>query len=564
MIKLKRFAILVGAVLMTFSTYGCEMYKDNNDNNNPDTSQVTVAPVMYAVTEGVTDMDLFWRQTRVNYGEPNEQSQDGKLYYGVIANPMHTLIVNGVEIPTYATRAGYQIHAFAKIEINTAEELALNAEVTLLTAEANKCVILPEKKGVSASVTGNLAKAVLNGLGDFTFVFDDEPDYALTVYVSYKAEFRAPEEYKITYFEPGKYTRSQTTFEEAGTAYYFRKGNYEISSIVIPSNSILFFESGVFFKVFEEGTNDTFGALESRDTENIKIYGNAMFDFSDCMGGDLKTKGAFKFVNVSNIEVSDFISINSHTWTATFWFSRNVSVSRLMLLGYRTYSDGVMLSDCSGATVKDCFVRTGDDAMEVKSYYHSVPAGTTTDNNVLFENNSVWTDKCAAYGVIHEANRNISNVRFVNNSVGFAQPTWIEHLGSVVIRMGTNRNAVWSDIYFENTEIYKTYNSLCSIYNRARNSAEGGQIRNIYFKDIKTKYVVDGAQLHPYAISIIIALSGTADGESGYIGNTFFDNINFGGLLVTPANFRNVTRIKIADKAQPFYNENRININTLI
>ncbi|MDR0426266.1 MAG: hypothetical protein LBH24_03750 [Clostridiales bacterium] len=518
----------------------------------------------YEVKGGVTDMAAFWRETRDHYGQPGERSHDGPLDYGVIENVTHSLRVNGTAIPTYATRAGYQIHAFAKIEIERAQNIRLDAEVTLLAADATGCVVLPEKKGVTASLAGNAAKAALNGLGDFTFVFDDKPDYALTVYVAQKAAFSVPEGYETEYFEPGVYTGAQTDLTRERTAYYFKKGNYEITRIHIPSDSIVYFESGAFFKVYEAGAGDSYAALESRDQKNVKIQGSALFDFSACAGGDDKTKAVFKFVNVTDIEVSDFISVNANNWTVNFWYCRNVSASKLMLFGYRTYSDGVMLSDCAGGVVTDCFVRTGDDAMEVKSYYHSVPPGVTTDNDALFKNNTVWTDKGAAYGVIHEANRSISNVRFIDNSVGFSQPTWIEHLGSCVIRMGTNKDAVFSNIYFENTEIYKTHNTLASIFNRARNADEGGRINNIYFKDIRAKHVVTGARLHPYAISILITLSGAADGENCYVGDTYFDGIRFGSIDVTPDNYRGVSRIQIAAPASPFYRENRIKINTRI
>lgn len=521
-----------------------------------------VTPVEYDVKSGVTDMAAFWQETRDNYGIAGETSHDGKLDYGVIKDVLHTLKINGQVVGAYSTRCGFDVHSFAKIEVDTNVDVAISAEVTLLTASAAKCVVLPEKKGVTATMTGNVAKAVLNGYGDFTFVFDDKPDYALTVYVAEKEAFELPAGYQKTEIAPGTYDREALTFSEGNRAYYFKKGNYDVTSITVPSDSVVYFESGAFLKFYEAADGDSFNSFGSIGTKNIKVYGSGLFDFSGCTGGDVKTKMAFQFENVENIEVKDIISVNSHTWTMCFWYCRDIKVSELMLFGYRTYSDGVMLSDCNGAVVSDCFVRTGDDAMEVKSFYYAVPQGFTTVNDVLYENNTVWTDKGNAYGLIFEANRNASNVRFINNSVGFAQSNWIDRLGVCIIQMGTNKNARWEDVYFENIEIFRASHSLCTLYNRASGASEGGQIRNIYFKNIYAKHILQ-TYTQPYAINIIVSLGDAAAGNNCIIGNSYYDNIKFGDTAVTPENYLSVSRVDIADAAKPFFSNNYIKINTL-
>ena len=104
-----------------------------------------------------------------------------------------------------------------------------------------------------------------------------------------------------------------------------------------------------------------------------KIFGKAALDLSyRPVPGVI-----FSFDNISQMEFSGFHVINSYFWTCC----SNVFIRDLMLIGYKTFSDGVMLSDCKDVTVSGCFVRTGDDALKVKS----ISGGSVKTENVLFK-----------------------------------------------------------------------------------------------------------------------------------------------------------------------------------
>ena len=95
-----------------------------------------------------------------------------------------------------------------------------------------------------------------------------------------------------------------------------------------------------------------------------------------------------------------------------------------------------------------------------------------------------------AYGCVYESNQDTENVRFENNSVGFALGTWSKHLGCNVIQMGDNPEATMHDIAFVGTEIYTSRNqAICNIYiGGSGGRGEGwGKVRNILFKDIRAE-----------------------------------------------------------------------------
>ena len=505
-------------------------------------------------------MDEFWRETRIYFSNGGSTSHDTPHEYGFVEGIWHGLEVNGTEVPVYSARCGQDIHSFAWVDIDTDGLFTLDVELRLFSKDKNRVVVLPEKLGVEAEMKNGVVTAELTEYGSYSFAFDESADKALTLYVAPVSEVNAPSGWETVTFEPGKYTAEETTFSEQNTVYYFKKGVYDLTSITMVSNSILYFESGTSVRVYEATEGDYHAALRiNSGHKNMQIKGRVLFDFSKCMGGDAKTKGVYSFHEVDGLDVEGIITINSNNWSMCSNYSKNVHISRCMFFSYRTYSDGVMFSDCRNSTAKNCFVRTGDDAMEVKAFSDSTAADASTDN-ILFENNCVWTDKGIGYGCIYESKHNVKNVIFRNNSIGFAQASWSEHLGCCTMQMGSEKEAIWQNVYFENIEIYKTNCAMASIYNRAKTPVEGGRIQNIFFKDITVKYA-ERTNLPVYCINVVVRLGEGASPINSLIGMLYFDNITYLGTRITADNYADYANIALDEGA--IFQKASIKINTL-
>lgn len=521
-------------------------------------SYCNVYPVSYDEVNRTADMTAFYGETTQN-GQGSGASYDGKLDYGFVDSVWHKLTVGGTEVSVYSARCGYGIHSFAWVDVDTDGRFSLDVTLDLLTDDKESVTVLPEKAGVSAEYEGGRATAAISDFGSYSFVFDGEADKAVTLYVAPYSEPDVPEGWQTKTFEPGAYGREETLFTETNTVYLFKSGVYDVTSFSLPSDSVLYFERGVYIRVYEAAQNDYYSFMTSSGTHDVKVLGRAIVDFSGCTGGDAKTKGAYDFSNAENVEIEGLISVNSNNWTMCASNSRGVNVSRCMFFSYRTYSDGVMFSDCKDSSAKDCFVRTGDDAMEVKAFSQSTSADCYTDN-VVFENNCVWTDKGIGYGCIYEARHDVQNVVFRNNSIGFAQASWSEHLGCCTVQMGSDKNALWQDVHFENIEVYKTSCALLSVFNRAVNADEGGKIKNIYFENITAKYAVQ-KNLPVYCLSVVIRLGEGAENTNCTIGALYLDNIRYAGEEITSDNFENYTNISLDSGAR--FAKSSIKINKL-
>ena len=514
----------------------------NGEINEDKAPKGKVEGVEYAA-ESVDDID-YW-------STENSLNNDACRLAGIVRSPYFEVRINAAEVSVFAERTTHGVHSFAYADIYDAEDgMALDVEITTHEERTNP-VVLPENAGVTATVQGKTVKARIVEYGAYTFTFDrdgvlkDGSQLPLTLMIKPREEPVVPAGYAVREIEPGEYPISEMTFTEENTLYYFKKGAYTIDGMEIPSNSVVYYEPGCVFSVKPLTMDEATGKpavgdiISSKRTENVKILGRAAFDFSYRAGNDTNFRLAFSFELVKNLSVSGLNSVNSAGWTVCFTNCEDVSVRDLIVIAYRTYSDGVMLSDCKNASVSGCFVRTGDDAMEVKS----TSSGSVKTDNVVFENNAVWTDKGIAYGAVYESNHDQRNVIWRNNSVGFALAQWTDHLGCTTVCMeGKSADVVDEDLHFENIEIYTSYCPVTTIVLH-----NGGTVRNIYFKKITAKYVSLNPDIFRGAIDLMVRNTDRGDIEDFQIKTLYFDYIEIGGEKLTNSNKTEMVTHKFAD-----------------
>jgi hypothetical protein len=434
---------------------------------------------------------------------------------GIVASPYFTLEINGAGVPVYGARTTNGIHSFSYVDVEREKggEFLLNIRLTVsdsaavLEKPSPTVTVLPESAGVSATLKNRVVSAKLKKTGSFSFVFNKGYTEAFTLFVAEYEVFSAPDGYQTTELAPGEHTAKETNFTQGETVYRFKAGRHKTDVIRLPADSVLYFEPGAYIEVTPVTTGGDGYAIRGVG-KNIRVAGRGLIDMSACPGGDRVAGGrrpGISFYGAKNVSVEGLTIINSHTWTLTFSNCETVKVKNNLLLGYRTYSDGIMLSDCRDGIVEDCFVRTGDDAVEVKS---ASDEGTT--DNILFQRCAVWTDKASAYGAIYETNRDIKNVTFRDCSVGFAVQASI-NAGPMVIQQGRTPNTKIHDIRFENIEVYTTYNPVINITIRSYGgNSIYGNIYDIYFKNITVAHNRSG-------VAVNVRSDNTATGKIGAI-----------------------------------------------
>jgi hypothetical protein len=496
------------------------------------TNESIIIPTVYdnaaVVTEDRTEagnVRRWQRQVFTADGGNNDMPTEN----AVIISPWHTLTIDGVAVPVYTARCGKGSHSFAWIDVK-AGVTEFSLDVTLsVDKNAEKCVILPESRGVTAEMNDKTVTASISAYGSYTFTFAEDKDDAvteptlapLTLMVTEEVPLEVPDGYKVKEIEPGYHSDLALEFSRPNMVYVMKPGLHEISSIRVPSNSILYIERGAYLQVTDRvdasGNQNRTTAIHMDEAENAKVISRGLLDCGKLMGADGKFKHVFNASRSKNVSVEGLTIINANTWSMCFYNCDNAVAERNLLLGYRMYSDGIMMSECRNSAGRYNFVRTGDDAMEFKGTgWH----GKAVGENCVYEYNDLWTDKGAGYCLTWESSCDMKNMVFRNNSVGFAQPTWTDRNTALDCLLGTDAGTRWGDVLFENIEIYRVISP--NVINNQITGA-GAILDNITFRNISVKAVDDGVYAYRMHFS--------ADG--GSISNITIENMDFCGKILT-------------------------------
>ncbi len=483
-----------------------------------------------------------WQNETTNGNGPTENS--------VIISPFHELTVNGQTVPVYTARCSTGTHSFAWIDVTVEEEFSLDVSLAFYRS-FRRCVVLPESRNVQVTQNDRTVTSVISEVGSYTYTFGNsskttvtDPTLGpLTIMVARAPQYEIPEDYAVREIEPGYHEMYDLEFTEEKTAYIIKTGLHQISSIGLPSNSMLIIERGAYLQVEDRKINNTTyndkTAIHADGVNNVQIISRGLLDCGGLQGGENKYKHVVNTACSSNVTIEGLTIINANTWTICAYRGRDIQINRNLLLGYRTYSDGIMMSDCINSSGSYNFVRTGDDAIEFKA---TGWWGTSsiTGKKCVYEYNDVWTDKGVGYGIIYESANNMTGMVFRNNSIGFAQSAWTERNAAIDCHLGSNAKATWSDITFENIEIYHVISpNVVGV----RIVDAGGNLKNITFKNITVNSVASG----------VYALRVHDDAKDGSISGIRFVDYRYCGKILTNADKTDKTLF--SNKAPDYFDE---------
>lgn len=555
----KLLACICSAVLLLGIAVGCTPAEEKpGDETGGDevidrTKLAEISPTVYDVDEIVTAEETEAGDVQSWQAEvftPNGGNNDMPTKNAVIHSPWHTLEINGTQVPVYTARCGKGSHSFAWVDVvDHQDDFILEVKLAMHRTYA-QCVVLPESREVDATIDGKNITSYIRNYGSFTYTFATSEEASvtdptmtpLTIMVTKEEKLDVPAGYDVQYIDPGYHGNDELEFTDEYMYYVFRPGLHEICSINVPANSVLWLEKGAYLKCSDRllnpdnpnGGYNTQTAIHMQDCENPQVRGRGLLDMGEVLGGDGKYKHVVNASRCQSPVVTGLTIINANTWTMCFYNNDDALMEYNLLLAYRTYSDGLMMSECRDSVGRYNFVRTGDDAIEFKG---TGWGGAAVGSNCVYEYNDCWTDKGSGYCLTWESACDMENMTFRNNSLGFAQPTWSSGNNALDCRLGTDVESRWGDVVFRDIEIYHVISPNVII---TQMSGIGAILDNILFENITVKSTEFG--VYAYAMT----LSG-----NGTISNIKIKNYNFCGRLITAEDIDNPAVIRIEGVADP-------------
>ncbi|MBR7099003.1 MAG: hypothetical protein IKC59_06275 [Clostridia bacterium] len=288
----------------------------------------------------------------------------------------YKVYVNGTEIPVYACRVSAypfnrlwpghqraidQTELASYVNLISDEPLEIRVEPLSKSAEGS-IMIKPYSKGIKAEKDGNQIVFTVRERGGYVLEIDDYHGF-LYIFNNRPTVCKAPEE----------------------VTHYFGAGVHFVGKLTLKSNESVYVDKDAL----------VYGCLFAEQAENIRIYGNGVFDDSGeerfcepCY--ESYTNGNLKLYDCKNVRIEGVGFTNSAVWCINLFHCFDVEIDSINVFGqWRYNTDGVDVVNSRDITVKNSFIHSFDDAITVKGIDRY---SYECNRNMLFEHCVLWCD----------------------------------------------------------------------------------------------------------------------------------------------------------------------------
>jgi len=375
-----------------------------------------------------------------------------------------TVTVGTVNVPVYVARIAssdpvlrfksvdevatsgtyFEKAAFASVDFEGSVEVTVRCPETVMSAK-----LLPSSYGIVPVVSGNKVSFKLSAPRLLTLEINGDWVHSLHLFANaLETDVPRSDDPNVIFFGPGI---------------------HDIDELHVPSGKTVYIADGAIVRGKPSSRR---GPVVSLEGDNITVRGRGILDGSLC---PIHTQHLLS-IHGTNINVDGIVLRDSSTWTVPVRRSHNVRIKNVKLFGHRANSDGIDICNSRDVEVADCFFRTLDDLVVVKT-----DKGQGSAENITVKNCVLWNEIAHALSIGAELREPVSHVRFSDCDV-------IHDKGREwTLRVFQCDSALISNITFENIRIEETRN-LISLWIGSyvwTRGPERGQIQDVLFKDIQ-------------------------------------------------------------------------------
>ncbi|MBO7602839.1 MAG: endo-polygalacturonase [Bacteroidales bacterium] len=384
----------------------------------------------------------------------------------------------------------YEMAAFCSADISKPSTVKVK-----LNKDVNSAKVLPSSRGIKPVVKGREITFEAVPGDKLTLEIDGDEIHSLHIFTD------APEEDYIDFSDPN--------------VIYYGPGEHHVSRIIIRSNQTLYIDRGavLYGEMYLNAQTGICSPVISLIGDNIKVRGRGIVDGSLC--STLTTH--LLSINGNNISVEGITLRDGSVWTLPVRNSKNVIIDGVKILGYRANSDGIDICNSENVIVRNCFIRTLDDLIVVKTLQSGGPC-----RNVHAYHNVLWNEVAHAVSIGAELRKDVSGVVFEDCDI-------IHDKGREwSMRVYHCDQARVSDIVFRNLRFEESRNFISLWINNAiwSSSDERGHIDGVVFENITADKVINP----------VVQLLGYD--ESHLVENVSISNVVVNGKAVSTADLK--------------------------
>jgi len=371
----------------------------------------------------------------------------------------------------------------------TSFDISGSAELTVTCPQAiQSAKILPTSSGIIPQISGNKLTFSVNKPTQLTLEINGDWVNSLHLFVNPpETDIPKADDPKVIYFGPGI---------------------HEINQVKVTSGQTVYIAGGAVLYASPLAAGKSTGPMFLLSGTDITLRGRGIIDGSKRPhpggGHPIVAEG-------TNIKVEGIILRDSPTWNFPVRKSDNVNIRNIKIIGWRSNSDGIDICNSRNVTVSDCFLRTFDDLVVIKSY--DPKGGPAKD--ITVKNCILWNEFAHALSLGAELRMPVENVTFSDCEV-------IHDKGREwLLRVYHCDSAPVKDIRFNNIRSEETRRLMSVWIGKAiwTKDPERGHVDNVTFSNIQSPVP---NRTSPYADLVGF------DTEHAIHG-VYFDNVLVGG-----------------------------------
>lgn len=435
--------------------------------------------------------------------------------------------MEGRAVPVYKTKIAPKTeiprlnHSRKEFGFASFASFDLNAEVVVKVTYPEPVTavkVLPTSFGIESKIEGNTISIPLKKPQNITIEVNGDWHESLHIFANpFEENIPDPDEPNVIFFGPGV---------------------HDITNVTVGDNMVVYVAGGAYLRC---GTDPEENEVELRGVKrkppsfllegtNITVRGRGIIDQSAIPRANRRYTIYAHYSQ--NIKIEGVTIFDPSHWTIPIQASDNIHVDNIKIIGWRGNSDGVDISNSRDALIENCFMRTLDDAVVIKSF-----GGFGEVKNIHTRKCVVWNELAHSLSIGAEVHENVSQILFEDCDV-------IHDVGrETALRVYHCDDALISDVTFQNIRIEEARRLISCWIGKTRwtETEERGNIRNIAFKDIMAISAPidttltgfqDGSDWKPYIIRDHASLELIGFDEEHTIEGVVFENVILDGKPV--------------------------------
>jgi hypothetical protein len=382
-------------------------------------------------------------------------------------NEQYHVSADGVDVPVYNAKIGnadkklretamdnhanshlyYDVAGFASFDL-----LNSPVEVSVTVAQdVKQAKILPASAGITPVVEGKKVSFKVEKPCNLTVEINGEHVKSLHLFVNpEETDKPSPDAPGVVYFGPGVHELTET--------------------IELKDNQTLYIAGGALIRCANDTVTGSRTPSFVVSGSNVKVLGRGIIDQENVHR--LQPRNMM-VVNGDKLLMNGVILRNSCVWTLSLRGAQNITIDNVKIMGHRANSDGIDVCESHNVLIENCFIRTLDDLIVVKTF-------NGTAGNITARQCVLWNEVAHALSIGAELRYDVDGVTFTDcDIIG-------DHCREWSLRIFHCDNGVVRNIRFENIRIDESVKFISLWINSSMwtKSAERGHIENVVFKDI--------------------------------------------------------------------------------